>query len=1089
MHGPPPPFRDRGRGRGGRPPPRGPLGHGRFEEFEPTSEPDLPEASADDLAQVERSRADSTSTFINEEAREIRWYGENCVCLLDWDDPRMLFFKPGARHISLDGQQFLCRFNEGYTDISVDGVRHRVRLGYPTKEVFLDGHGYQVFFGGDPIQVIVDGRQRALSVEGPAPGVAIGRRRTDFCAGKIKMIIDGNETVPIYLDCKPQRFDVAGKPHVLRFRDGFLRMELNGHVMRTEFGGLPVPVVVGGRKHYIRLTRVPVRVRPGRMEMKGMFPNHQAPWPLPWEDREFQLMPMAGPGRREDEDEEPYRAGPPGPPGRQGPPPRGPPPRGPHGRGRPPLGPPGPPGPGGPPVWEEPPDDLPRNPAPSLDVISNMMPTTVTKPPTGPSYHSTENPGVALAPGAGGMDINELLKKLATSGLIGAAQLPAGGKPNANRREEEIKNIKEISWKSDSLKVRQPGIINLLYSGIQCASCGSRFLPEQTVQYSNHLDWHFRQNRREKEGARRAQSRRWYYDQASWMQYEEVEDADDRVDPAFDQPDPLEGAEEEDPESLCSAPVGPTEADNKCQVCGEQLRRFFHEESEEWHLRDCIRVEGKAYHPGCFEDHKTTLLLQSVMSHDSTDASAAGDVSMEEHEFKPTPDDDEEDRKLSQDDRKLSQEDRALSQEDRKLSQEDRKLSQEDRTLSQEDRKPSEEDLKPSEEELQASKEEYQAAAEDRKPSAEELASAEGVMSGAGDAKPTADDPRLGEPQPAAEKDPAPTETELPSGDVEMESAEGPAAESSEAPRAAEAPEDGEPAGSGLTQTTPDGEAESGPVPAADVDAAVEDVGECAPDVNVTSTDVDVTEGSPRPEQDAAESEPAPEEAAGDSAAAEAGPAEPEPSQESVPEVGEDESYRVEEIGRRPAEPDSQLSQPPPVKEEPLTETWSDASLPPSDDEDCVTVTVAPPAAGVIKPERPASGSPPPPAAAEPPPTAAPAVEPPVKRDPSVSPPPAAPAVTVAPHRSPSPAAVRPPLDEPQQLMDGHIAVPEARRPLGGRIRLNLAGAAPAPEPEAPRFSERPAPASVKPALVGRQLTELPLKHSGDEESGLCAIM
>ena len=38
------------------------------------------------------------------------------------------------------------------------------------------------------------------------------------------------------------------------------------------------------------------------------------------------------------------------------------------------------------------------------------------------------------------------------------------------------------------------------------------------------------------------------------------------VDPAFDQPDPLEGAEEEDPESLCSAPVGPTEADNKCQV-------------------------------------------------------------------------------------------------------------------------------------------------------------------------------------------------------------------------------------------------------------------------------------------------------------------------------------------------------------------------------------------------------------------------------------------------------------------------------------------------------------------------------------------
>ena len=73
--------------------------------------------------------------------------------------------------------------------------------------------------------------------------------------------------------------------------------------------------------------------------------------------------------------------------------------------------------------------------------------------------------------------------------------------------------------------------------------------------------------------------------------------------------------------------------------------------------------------------------------------------------------------------------------------------------------------------------------------------------------------------------------------------------------------------------------------------------------------------------------------------------------------------------------------------------------------------------------------------------------------------------------------------------MDGNVTVPEARRPLGGRIRLNLAGVAPAPEPEEPRFVERPAPASVKPALVGRELTELPPKHSGDEESGLCVIM
>lgn len=74
-----------------------------------------------------------------------------------------------------------------------------------------------------------------------------------------------------------------------------------------------------------------------------------------------------------------------------------------------------------------------------------------------------------------------------------------------------------------------------------------------------------------------------------------------------------------------------------------------------------------------------------------------------------------------------------------------------------------------------------------------------------------------------------------------------------------------------------------------------------------------------------------------------------------------------------------------------------------------------------------------------------------------------------------------------QSLMDGNIAVPESRPVLGGRIRLRLAGQA--PEPEGPVFSERPQPASVKPALVGRQLTEIPTKRRGDDESAFCVVM
>lgn len=63
-----------------------------------------------------------------------------------------------------------------------------------------------------------------------------------------------------------------------------------------------------------------------------------------------------------------------------------------------------------------------------------------------------------------------------------------------------------------------------LYSGIQCSSCGIRFPPEQTMKYRQHLDWHFRQNRRDKDNTRKAQSREWYYAASDWIQFEETED-------------------------------------------------------------------------------------------------------------------------------------------------------------------------------------------------------------------------------------------------------------------------------------------------------------------------------------------------------------------------------------------------------------------------------------------------------------------------------------------------------------------------------------------------------------------------------------
>ena len=72
------------------------------------------------------------------------------------------------------------------------------------------------------------------------------------------------------------------------------------------------------------------------------------------------------------------------------------------------------------------------------------------------------------------------------------------------------------------------GSYQSLYAGIQCSSCGSRFTPDRVDKYREHLDWHFRQNKREKQEIKVAKFRRWYYPSQQWMQYEEFGDLEER---------------------------------------------------------------------------------------------------------------------------------------------------------------------------------------------------------------------------------------------------------------------------------------------------------------------------------------------------------------------------------------------------------------------------------------------------------------------------------------------------------------------------------------------------------------------------------
>lgn len=190
--------------------------------------------------------------------------------------------------------------------------------------------------------------------------------------------------------------------------------------------------------------------------------------------------------------------------------------------------------------------------------------------------------------------------------------------------DEQVETIPQIcDFVMDDLRKRYLGAIQQLYVGISCSSCGVRFKSDAMDSYNEHLDWHFRQNRYEKEGMKVARYRRWYYDVVDWVQFEEIVDLDEKAQAGcFETETPLatsSGTNLMLPECLSKIPnviscpeASGNDKEDICDICRESFEQFWNEEHEAWHLKDAVSVSGKIYHPVCFEDAKECFLNESM---------------------------------------------------------------------------------------------------------------------------------------------------------------------------------------------------------------------------------------------------------------------------------------------------------------------------------------------------------------------------------------------------------------------------------------------------------------------------------------------
>ncbi|NXI10421.1 PCF11 protein, partial [Irena cyanogastra] len=234
----------------------------------------------------------------------------------------------------------------------------------------------------------------------------------------------------------------------------------------------------------------------------------------------------------------------------------------------------------------------------------------------------------------GQVDVNELFAKLLKTGILKLSKTDStsaqanetSAQPTAEEEDDdqnEDQNVPDLTnFVVEELRQRYDSVINRLYTGIQCYSCGMRFTTSQTDVYADHLDWHYRQNRTEKDVSRKITHRRWYYSLTDWIEFEEIADLEERAKSQF-----FEKAHEEvvlktqeaaKEKEFQSVPAGPAGAVESCEICQEQFEQYWDEEEEEWHLKNAIRVDEKIYHPSCYEDYQNTSSFDCTPSPSKT---------------------------------------------------------------------------------------------------------------------------------------------------------------------------------------------------------------------------------------------------------------------------------------------------------------------------------------------------------------------------------------------------------------------------------------------------------------------------------------
>jgi len=116
-----------------------------------------------------------------------------------------------------------------------------------------------------------------------------------------------------------------------------------------------------------------------------------------------------------------------------------------------------------------------------------------------------------------------------------------------------------------------------------------------------HLDWHYKNNRREKQKARKVISKLWFLTSEEWVKYDGILALQPKMTPFFGSTTvATDDKQEETPIST----VVVDESQSSCNICGEAFTQIYDKESEEWLFKQAVKDPNTGFilHEKCYKD-------------------------------------------------------------------------------------------------------------------------------------------------------------------------------------------------------------------------------------------------------------------------------------------------------------------------------------------------------------------------------------------------------------------------------------------------------------------------------------------------------